>query len=80
MRSSMDKFFDPARRGYHAVYRENEINHCPGCGRTHWFVGRTLAECGFCATALPLSESWRQPAAAVFISRSRPHQPSAFAA
>jgi len=80
MRSSMDKFFDPAHRGYHAVYRENEINRCPGCGRTHWFVGRVLAECGFCATALPLSESWRQPAAAVFISRSRPHEPSAFAA
>ena len=45
--------FDPAKRGYHAVYRENQVNHCPGCGRTHWYVGRTLAECGFCATALP---------------------------
>ena len=56
--------FDPARRGYHAVYRENEINHCPGCGRTHWYVGRSLAECGFCATALPLSESDRQPSRA----------------
>ena len=53
--------FDPAKRGYHAVYRENQVNHCPGCGRTHWYVGRTLAECGFCATALPLSESFRQP-------------------
>ena len=52
--------FDPAKRGYHAVYRENQVNHCPGCGRTHWYVGRTLAECGFCATALPLSESFRQ--------------------
>jgi hypothetical protein len=80
MRSLSAKGFDPSRRGYHAVYRENEVNHCPGCGRTHWFVGRTLAECGFCATALPLSESWRQPAAAVFISRSGRHQPSAFAA
>ena len=56
--------FDPAKRGYHAVYRENQVNHCPGCGRTHWYVGRTLAECGFCATALPLSESFRQPNAA----------------
>ena len=80
MRSLMAKGIDPARRGYHAVYRENETNHCPGCGRTHWYVGRTLAECGFCATALPLSESFRQPAAAVFITRSRPHGPSAFAA
>ena len=80
MLSSKVTDFNPAKRGYHAVYRDNEVNHCPGCGRTHWYVGRTLAECGFCATALPLSESYRQPAAAVFISRSRPHSPSAFAA
>ena len=44
---------DPANRGYHAVYRQNQVNHCPGCGRTHWLVGRVSAECGFCATALP---------------------------
>ena len=37
-------FYDPARRGYAAVYRENELNHCPGCGRTHWHIGRTTAE------------------------------------
>jgi hypothetical protein len=80
MRRSNVTGFDPARRGYHAVYRDNEVNRCPGCGRTHWYVGRMLAECGFCATALPLSESFRQPAAAVFITRSRPHVPSAFAA
>jgi hypothetical protein len=80
MLSSLGKEFDPSRRGYHAIYRENEINHCPGCGRTHWLVGRMSAECGFCATALPLSESYRQPAAAVFITRSRPHIPTAFAA
>ncbi|HEX8401615.1 MAG TPA: hypothetical protein VF628_07915 [Allosphingosinicella sp.] len=48
---------DHAMRGYHAVYRPNEVNHCPGCGRTHWYVGRQLAECGFCATALPLVEA-----------------------
>ena len=54
MLSSVTVPFDPAARGYHAVYRENEVNHCPGCGRTHWLVGRVLAECGFCATALPL--------------------------
>ena len=47
---------DPARRGYHIVYRENEVNHCPGCGRSHWFIGRLSAECGFCGTALPLVE------------------------
>lgn len=50
--------YNPALRGYHAVYRENAVNHCPGCGRTHWIIGRLLAECGFCQTALPLSESY----------------------
>ncbi len=43
-----------ARRGHHIVYRVNEANRCPGCGRSHWYVGRVSAECGFCATALPL--------------------------
>ena len=46
----------PAVRGYHVVYRTDQINHCPGCGRSHWIVGRMLAECGFCATALPLTD------------------------
>lgn len=49
--------FNPALRGYHAVYHENALNRCPGCGRSHWLIGRMLAECGFCGTALPLSES-----------------------
>lgn len=43
-----------ASRGYHAIYRPGSTNFCPGCGRSHWHVGRTTAECGFCATALPL--------------------------
>ena len=46
---------DPQHRGYCVVYHEDEVNHCPSCGRTHWFVGRVSAECGFCATALPLA-------------------------
>jgi hypothetical protein len=49
--------FDPVSRGLHVVYRPGSVNHCPGCGRTHWYVGRFSAECGFCATALPLVES-----------------------
>lgn len=64
--------FDPSKRGYHAVYRENEVNHCPGCGRTHWYVGRALAECGFCATAMPLMESYRQGAMFTTPHRNRP--------
>ena len=49
--------FNPNTRGYHAVYRDGEVNHCPGCGRTHWLIGRMSAECAFCATALPLAEA-----------------------
>ena len=49
--------YDPARRGLGVVYRPGSVNHCPGCGRTHWYVGRFSAECGFCATALPLVET-----------------------
>ncbi len=48
---------NPAERGYLVVYRDNEVNHCPGCGRTHWHIGRVSAECAFCATALPLAEA-----------------------
>jgi hypothetical protein len=51
---------NPGLRGYHVLYRENEINHCPGCGRTHWYIGRFSAECGFCGTALPLAEATAQ--------------------
>ncbi len=52
----------PQERGYHAVYREHETNHCPGCGRTHWLIGRLTAECGFCGTALPLESTLTQSA------------------
>ena len=48
---------DPAQRGYRVAYREGEVNRCPGCGRSHWHVGRLSAECAFCGTALPLAES-----------------------
>lgn len=44
----------PASRGYSAVYRQHETNHCPGCGRVQWLIGRLTAECAFCATAVPL--------------------------
>lgn len=43
-------------RGYAPVYRHGEANHCPGCGRSNWIVGRHSAECAFCATALPFNE------------------------
>lgn len=46
-----------AQRGHHVVYRTNASNHCPGCGRSHWYIGRITAECGFCGTAVPLAEA-----------------------
>jgi hypothetical protein len=62
---------DPQNRGYSVAYRENEVNHCPGCGRTHWYVGRISAECGFCATALPLIAATSRGAG----THSRGHRP-----
>jgi len=67
--------YHPAGRGYHAVYRENDINHCPGCGRTHWIIGRMSAECAFCTTALPLAEaSMRSHNSPVVIQHKNAHQ------
>ena len=64
---------DPAGRGYHVVYREHEVNHCPGCGRTQWLIGRVSAECAFCTTAIPLKESAIQnPAPQIVFFSSRP--------
>ena len=53
-----------AQRGHHIVYRANSSNHCPGCGRSQWYVGRISAECGFCGAAVPLAESQVAGAAA----------------
>lgn len=58
-----------AKRGHHIVYRANEANHCPGCGRSHWYIGRMSAECGFCGTAVPLAETSRHE---TIVSTPRP--------
>ena len=58
-----------AKRGHHIVYRANEPNHCPGCGRSQWYIGRVSAECGFCGTAVPLAETSRQEAIQVPMRR-----------
>jgi hypothetical protein len=60
-----------AKRGHHIVYRANESNHCPGCGRSQWYIGRVSAECGFCGTAVPLAEASRQGAIAHSSSKPR---------
>lgn len=68
--------YDPNARGYHAVYREGEVNHCPGCGRSHWIIGRLSAECAFCTTALPLSEGHSQGQMATVVCRRWPIYPT----
>ncbi len=65
-----------AQRGHHIVYRANESNHCPGCGRSQWYIGRVSAECGFCGTAVPLAETGRSDGTAAPV-RSRPPVASA---
>ena len=44
------------KQGYTMLYHKGEPNHCPGCGGTHWLVGRTSAECARCDTALPFAK------------------------
>ncbi len=70
----------PAMRGYSILYRENEVNHCPGCGRTHWYIGRLFAECGFCSTAVPLAEAHIQSGAGGHSRNWKPFEPSELAA
>ena len=43
------------QRGYTVLYYHGENNRCPCCARSNWLVGRSVAECAFCETALPLS-------------------------
>ncbi len=42
-------------RGYMPVYYADTINHCPACGHSQWLVGRSMAECAICETAMPLA-------------------------
>lgn len=43
-------------RGYVLTYRQGQPNCCPGCGGEQWHIGRQMAECAYCATALPLAD------------------------
>jgi hypothetical protein len=43
---------NPMQRGYHAVYRGDGTDRCPGCGRNQWWVRNLTATCAFCETAL----------------------------
>jgi len=44
-------------RGFRPAFRSQIVNVCPGCGHSQWYVGREMAECAFCATALPIVDS-----------------------
>ena len=56
----------PHQRGYQILYHQDIINKCPGCGKSHWHVGRMSAECAYCQTALPLAMVAAQPASPRF--------------
>ena len=49
--------FALSAHGYAPLYRSNALNHCPGCGGAQWLIGRSTAECAYCATALPLEHT-----------------------
>lgn len=50
----------PQRPQFHTgpAYKLGAANvpTCQGCGGTHWLVGRLLAECANCATAVPITD------------------------
>ena len=59
-----------AMERYSFMYHDGEANHCPGCGQSHWHVGRATAECAHCGTAMPLSEGSSTPARPLFYVRN----------
>ena len=64
--------FNPSIRGHAVMYRQQETNYCPGCGRTQWMIGRALAECAFCSTAVPLEASMIERSDVRIFSRGKP--------
>jgi len=68
-----------AHTGYRIAYRPDEANHCPGCGKSHWIIGRTTAECGYCATAIPIVAGGFQ-GTGLFRTRGKPALPGSLAA
>lgn len=57
---------------YMVHYHAGMVNHCPGCAGTHWFVGRTMAQCARCETALPLARIAETPMHPLFVTRGCP--------
>jgi hypothetical protein len=44
----------PSARGLVPLWRSGD--RCPGCGGQNWWVGRVMAQCGRCDTALVKAE------------------------
>ena len=57
------------QRGYRPMYHQDIVNRCPGCGKSHWHIGRFSAECAYCETALPLAVVSSQPMEPRFTER-----------
>lgn len=56
---------------YAFTYHSGALNYCPGCSGTHWLIGRTMAQCARCETALPLAQKAETPMHPLFVSRSK---------
>lgn len=52
---------------YAPLYYADQVNHCPGCSGTSWYVGRFSAECAHCQTAIPFAQSMQQSMQPVFV-------------
>lgn len=52
---------------YSPLYYPDQVNHCPGCSGTSWYLGRFSAECAKCHTALPLAQSMQQSMRPIFV-------------
>lgn len=70
----MSSFYHPNRRtgeahsyAYAPLYYADQVNHCPGCSGTGWYLGRFTAECANCHTALPLAQSMQQATKPIFV-------------
>ena len=42
--------------GARVPFRAGGVNRCTDCGSSQWLVGRRLAECGGCGSAVPLAD------------------------
>ena len=48
----LDRLYERANPGL--PYQSGD--RCYACGRKHWLIGRSTAECAFCGTTVPLAE------------------------